>query len=194
MEPLDLLRDKHLVRIGLGCLLLLLVACKAPAPPQKIRSDALQFKNNRAFLKGNLFTGQALSYYTNGQLQNLTNLVDGLRDGECLAWYENGQQKESRSYRHGQQEGPQIGWWPNGNLQFKATCKADAYEGQVSEWYDNGHPFRILHYQHGQEVGHQQAFMPDGRISANYIWKNNRIYGLKGDLLCETRPPTSSLR
>ena len=102
-------------------------------------------------------------------------------------WYPEGQKKSERVYRDGKRNGLQKTWHPNGVLKSEAYCKDDAYEGLLREWYDTGAPYKVMNYHRGREVGRQQVFWPDGRVGSNYVWQNNRIYGLKGDRRCETR-------
>lgn len=101
-------------------------------------------------------------------------------------WYSNGQLMERRNYLDGKRNGLHEGWWPDGSQRFEYHYKNDAYEGEVKEWYENGELYRSMNYVDGQEQGLQQLWKSDGRILANYEMINGRKYGLAGVKNCKS--------
>ena len=51
------------------------------------------------------FTGAAVSYHINGQLQSKGDFKDGKRDGLFERYHANGQLKSKRSYKDGEKDG-----------------------------------------------------------------------------------------
>jgi antitoxin component YwqK of YwqJK toxin-antitoxin module len=132
------------------------------------------------------FTGKTFLLNQQGDTISLLVYDKGKQNGPDLAWYAKGIKKHERYYSRGKKEGVHLGWWPNGRLKFRYEFTEDEYEGSVKEWYEDGTPYRSFTYSKGYEEGPQKMWRPDGRIYANYILKNNRIYGLSGRKNCKS--------
>ena len=84
---------------------------------QVINGDELHY------FKGELFTGSAFDFYSNGKLAQEINFWEGKEDGAYQEWYENGQLKKKNNWKDGQLDGLFQAWNKNGELIFQANYK-----------------------------------------------------------------------
>ena len=132
------------------------------------------------------FTGKTFQLNQSGDTVSLIIYENGKMSGNDLAWYSTGIKKHERYYAQGRKEGVHMGWWPNGHIKFRYEFAADEYEGSVKEWYEDGTLFKSFTYEKGYENGPQKMWRIDGSVYANYVVKNNRIYGLSGRKNCKS--------
>ena len=62
------------------------------------------------------FTGKSKCYYSNGELSDEVNFIDGKMQGKWIYWHENGRIRSEENYRDGKLNGSSKGWNMNGNL------------------------------------------------------------------------------
>ena len=67
------------------------------------------------------FTGIAVDYYENGQLEYKENFKDGRRNGRTEFYYENGQLQYEWNYKDGKPEGLQESYYEDGRLRSTRT-------------------------------------------------------------------------
>lgn len=134
----------------------------------------------------NPFTGKTFQLNQIGDTISLVVYENGKINGADLAWYARGIKKHERYYAYGRKEGVHFGWWPNGKMKFRYEFKDDEYDGSVKEWYEDGTLFKSFTYVKGHENGTQKMWRQDGSLYANYVMKNNRIYGLSGRKNCKS--------
>ena len=108
------------------------------------------------------FTGQAYSYFPNGDTQTVVTYKDGIPDGAIISWYakglkqvegflENGQRagtwklyfesgkiKKQTSYSHNVEDGEETLWFENGNIEKKGTYAEGKLNGKYTWYYENG--------------------------------------------------------
>ncbi len=158
-------------------------------PPivKEITTDStLKTERGVTYNNGQPFTGKAFTLNAQMDTVVIDFYLDGKLHGVSRSWYASGKRMQERLYQNGRKEGIHQGWWPNGKMKFQYEFKNDEYEGSVKEWYENGVPYKHFTYSSGQEEGAQKMWKLDGKIYANYIVKNNRIYGLSGRKLCKS--------
>lgn len=80
----------------------------------------LQLPNSGKFKNLN---GKKITYYSNGQVEDEWNYVNGYKDGIQLGWYENGQLSYEHNYQKDYMDGIQRRWFENGNLESENNYK-----------------------------------------------------------------------
>ena len=66
------------------------------------------------------FSGEGVSYYSNGQKKSEVTFKDGELDGKWTLWYENGQKSQEEIYEDGK-EIERLTWYENGQKEYEGT-------------------------------------------------------------------------
>ena len=103
--------------------------------------------------------------------------------GHQLTYFPNGQLSSKRIYKNGKLHSYQEGWHSNGKKRFKSQYYKNIKIGKKLDWHDNGQLAHEISFKGGKEF-QVKAWRRSGQIYANFIIKNNRPYGLKGDKAC----------
>ncbi len=98
-----------------------------------------------------LFTGIAVYYYENGQLERKENFKDGFATGPTEFYHENGQLNLKRDYKDGKPEGLWESYRENGLLRWKGNHKDGKAEG-LSEGYDENGQVRFKYCYNNGEI------------------------------------------
>jgi antitoxin component YwqK of YwqJK toxin-antitoxin module len=72
------------------------------------------------------------TYYTNGQIQSQTAVVDGRREGASTRFYADGKKLAEGAYSDGKMEGAWTFWTPNGAVDAERTGTYRAGEKQAA--------------------------------------------------------------
>ena len=83
------------------------------------------------------FSGEGVSYYSNGQKKWEATYKDGERDGLSTTWYENGQKWLEGTYKDGELDGKFTEWYENGKKKEEITWK-DGKFIERTEWDEDG--------------------------------------------------------
>ena len=121
------------------------------------------------------FTGQAYSYFPNGDTQTVITYKDGIPDGEVVNWYakdlkqvegfldkgqkvgvwklyfESGKIKKQTTYSHNVEDGEETCWFENGNIEKKGTYSEGRLNGKYTWYYDNGQKKQEGYFTAGSE-------------------------------------------
>lgn len=137
-------------------------------------------------LNGEQFSGYAVSYYPNSNLQQKIGILEGKKQNETKDWYPNGKLKFSANYHQGKLHGEKKSWSADSTHQLLAHYNyyLGKAHGVQKKWYLTGETFKILHLNMGKEEGIQQAYRKNGELYVNYEARNGRIFGLKRASLC----------
>lgn len=130
------------------------------------------------------FTGKAFELNKVGDTVLIESYYNGKLNGNRKLWFTKGKLMEHRFFKNGKKQGLHELFWPNGKLKAQLNFLDGEYNGLVKEWYENGNKFREFNYDMGYENGSQKMWRIDGSIYANYVVKENRIYGLSGRKNC----------
>lgn len=130
------------------------------------------------------FTGDAVTFYPNGQMAKLAHFEQGLRDGFLRQWFENGTLAFDSHYVFGVLEGITRSWWSNGNMRSESVYHQGKVNGASLQWYATGERFKKMNYVDGVEAGLQQAWRRNGKLFSNYQYINGRVFGLKRSNMC----------
>lgn len=143
-------------------------------------------ENSLWTFQNQLYSGYAVSYYTDGSLKEKFGVLNGAKQNKFIQWYPDGHLKNETHYHQGKFHGDKKVWSTDtahtliAHYQFH-TGKA---HGEQKKWYPTGELYKILHMSRGKEEGMQQAFRKNGDLYANYEARAGRIFGLKKAALC----------
>ena len=84
------------------------------------------------------FSGEGVSYYSNGQKKSEGTFKDGGYDGKWTYWYENGQIRSEETYKDGKEDGKWTRWHENGQKRSEGTYKDGERDRKWTDWYKNG--------------------------------------------------------
>ncbi len=138
---------------------------------------SLNAKGERIY-KGELFTGEAISYHGHKQPASSDQFVDGRRHGYSKRWFENGVLASEIYYQSSRREGFARFWWSNGTLKSESFYINGKKDGEARSWYHNGNKFKRSNFSLGRPTGLQQAWRENGDLFSNFEYKNGRVYGL----------------
>lgn len=81
------------------------------------------------YLDGEVFNGTAFSRYENGQLQHVSQYVQGRKHGSTLVWYPDGKPQLMAHYRQGYLNGRFKGWYQFGAVIYDLVMRESAFKG-----------------------------------------------------------------
>ena len=145
----------------------------------------------RLFFGEEPFSGIVVTNHQAKDARRETRYRNGWKEGLLRAWYGVGQIAEERMFAGGKRVGVHRGWWPNGNPQFYYEYESDRQHGDAWEWFESGEVRTYRRYDMGREIG-AKIWRPSGQIHANYVYTDERLYGVAGGRLCrKVRSDTS---
>ena len=117
------------------------------------------------------FTGKSKCYYSNGELSDEVNFIDGKMQGKWIYWHENGRKNSEENYRDGKLNGSSKSWNMNGNLIRDKNYKDGNPNGKWTFWHRNGQIEKIENYKDGEIHGNLTIWYANGQIQSdgNYI-------------------------
>ena len=98
------------------------------------------------------YSGEVVSYYSNGQKEYEGTFKDGKLDGLHTNWYENGQKENELTYKDGKKEGLWTNWDENGQKSGEVTYKDGKRDGLSTTWYENGRKRFETTYKDGELI------------------------------------------
>tara|TARA_B100000795_G_C22675442_1_gene389586 strand:- start:241 stop:660 length:420 start_codon:yes stop_codon:yes gene_type:complete len=107
------------------------------------KNDLVQ-KYDVLLFKGQLFNGETVSRYVNGegygsnQVKKITPYKDGKKHGTQLSYYESGQLAQKRPYKDGEKHGERLKYYENGQLKSKENYIDGAQKGKTLYYDENG--------------------------------------------------------
>jgi antitoxin component YwqK of YwqJK toxin-antitoxin module len=130
------------------------------------------------------FTGEMVTYHTNGVLASAEQFTHGRRQGYAKKWFKDGTLGYESHYVAGAREGATRSWWSNGISRSETLFVNGKADGVAWNWYRTGEKFKRFNYIAGQSAGIQQAWRQNGKLFSNFEYKNGRIYGLRKSNNC----------
>ena len=112
---------------------LLLGGCREKKVVTEVRNGLMYIKGSE-----NLYTGEQLLFYENGQMEQRANYKDGKFDGLGTSWHENGEKKEQGHYKDNKLNGLWSSWYKNGQIEQKGNFKDNKPDGLFIGWHENG--------------------------------------------------------
>lgn len=157
-------------------------------PNIQVEKSKLNYNPKKSIwtLDKKLYSGYAVTLYSDGSLKEKTGIFNGRKQNEDQHWYADGQPKSISNYHKGKLHGEKITW--STDVKHTKITHLNYHLGKVhgeqKKWYPSGEVFQILNLDMGIEKGIQQAFRKNGVLYANYEVVNGRIFGLKKAALC----------
>lgn len=128
--------------------------------------------------KGKLY-GSYIEYYYNGNIMNIYEYKDGLKDGLCKNYYENGKIHFETTYINNMKNGISFVYNESGNIIEKSYYKDDKYDG-LCIYYKNNNVEEEINYENGKREGVSILYKYDDEnklIHKNeIIYKDDKIY------------------
>lgn len=151
-----------------------------------IFQDSLKFEPNNGlvYYRGELFSGNSKSFYSNGHVATENQYHQGKKHGYFKKYFTNSTISYHASYLDGKKNGTSKSWWSNANLRSVSNFSKGKPNGSQRQWYKSGAKFKILNLVNGLEEGKQQSWRENGKVYCNYEAINGRIFGLKRANLC----------
>lgn len=157
-------------------------------PNIEVPSSTLNYNRNTSLwtLEDELYSGYAVSYYSDNNLQEKIGFLNGRKQNEAIEWYLDGHRKRFSNYHKGKLHGEKKNWSSDSThiLLDHFNYHLGKAHGVQKKWYPSGEIYKILNLDMGQEKGLQKAFRKNGVLYANYEAKDGRSYGLKKASLC----------
>tara|TARA_R110002050_G_scaffold56512_4_gene127230 strand:- start:52328 stop:52948 length:621 start_codon:yes stop_codon:yes gene_type:complete len=130
------------------------------------------------------FNGYAVTYYSNGIMEEKLGFFNGKREGVAQRWSENKVLRVVSNYNQNKLVGSYKTWWENGELAEESNYANGVVQGIQKQWYTNGQLAKMRNLDKGREDGMQQAWLKNGTCYVNYEAKNGRVFGLMRSNLC----------
>ncbi|MEH6487150.1 toxin-antitoxin system YwqK family antitoxin [Hyphomonas oceanitis] len=177
---------------ALAATILLLSACT-----KEVDTSELVVRNGIAFEINSQtpFTGNAKTFYANGQLAIQSSYVEGVASGRfehwydngtlsikcvnksgaleglCTTWHENGQLRDEVNYIEGEKNGLSKTWFENGQLEEEVNYIAGEKSGLSKTWFENGQLEEEVNYIAGEKSGLSKTWFENGQLAeqANFL-------------------------
>ncbi len=145
----------------------------------------LKLQNGIYYYRDDLFSGDIISHYPNGTINEKNSYVSGRQEGSSFTWFENGTMQSKRYYVDGEKHGTHYGWYEDGSKRFEYNFDNGMNSGTSTEWYKSGQIAKKTVYINGNEES-VQAWRDNGKLYINYVVKDGVIYGMNNSHLCYT--------
>lgn len=136
---------------------------------QKLQMKAL-YKDSAC----KIINGNAIYFYSNGNIEASGRKADDKIQGIYLSWHPNGMMADSGFYENGKITGTKFSWYPNGIMSDSFTTKNDSISVSVS-WFDNGNPSSYGIYLHDKKQGKWNYFHKNGKPAAIEMNENGKV-------------------
>jgi antitoxin component YwqK of YwqJK toxin-antitoxin module len=139
-----------------------------PATGDTLRQ--VTFQNNQR-------EGEALSFYSDGKLQQRSNFVANQLEGEVLSYYEAGTLSEKTPFKANKPEGISLQYYPNGSIQSKISYLAGQFHGTREDYDESGMLQYQGNYERGVLHGKEESFYPDGSLRSRLFFNFGELDG-----------------
>lgn len=131
----------------------------------QVRIESLVSKDGKAYEKGATapFTGKAIKYFPNGDIQTSLEYKAGLPDGEIINWYKKDVKQLEGFVENGLKTGVWKLYFENGKLKKQTTYKYNLENGEESFWFEDGTLQKRGSYTNGQLHGKYEWFYENGQ-------------------------------
>lgn len=140
---------------------------------QKLQMKAL-YKDSAC----KIMNGDAIYFYSNGNIEATGRKIDNKIQGIYLRWHTNGMMADSGFYEKGKISGTKLSWHPNGIMSDSFTTKNDSVSVSVS-WFDNGNPSSYGLFLHEKKHGKWNYFHKTGNPSSVEINDHGKVVSVE---------------
>lgn len=160
-------------------LTLFFTGCSKPVDPAQpvdvsglVERDSLSFLADRDGTPQEPFTGEAVSYYNSGEVEQKITFKAGKLHGPHETFYKSGQVKIRSTYNGGEKEGLVEEHYETGQLKEKTQYQRGRLHGPFETYYENGATKRKGAYKHGKRHGALEWYSPDAELLDSTVYKN----------------------
>ena len=132
-----------------------------------------------AHLNGELFTGVAFHFFSNGTKQIKQTYLDGQKEGEWSIWYEDGTPQKEGLIKEGKQHGTYREYYSNGNLRYEYQYEQDRKIGTWKGWYDDGTRYTEREFKNDTLHGKVLVYDEEGELAKEYDYQKGQLVGKK---------------
>lgn len=150
----------------------------------------------------NPFTGNGISYHSNGQVKEKASFLEGKKHGECILYHDNGQIDETGTFVNGEGE---VKYYDSHGKLLKITNFKDGKkhgleqiyrfdsekdqlhqeqhfvngvkEGEVIDYYENGQMRTKFAYKNGLYQGEMLRYDEDGTLTYKWVYEQGKVIG-----------------
>ena len=116
-----------------------------------------------------------ISYYDGGELDEIGEYINGLKDGKWGRFHVGGSLKQEEIYKLGKLIEVSDFYLSDGNV-FKNES-FDNGNGELFDYYEDGNIFSIAKYKNGLLNGMYSEYHTNGKISQSGMYKNGEKSG-----------------
>jgi antitoxin component YwqK of YwqJK toxin-antitoxin module len=154
-------------------------------PRREADDPGMQVVGESVLRDGQPFTGVLIERNLRHDLLAESHYKNGLKDGLVQTFHHDGTLIGQAHFSQGKKHGRQDTWYADGKIRALAYFKEGVAEGTLTEWHPNGRVYREQKIVDGVEVANKM-FYESGVIYSNYVVRDDRDYGIRGEPLCRT--------
>ena len=158
-------KNKNLIFNKLFSLFLLLIIASCSKEEIEVSEQNLVERNGIIYEINSTtpFDGISLKHHSNGQIELMTSIKDGVKDGSQTLYYQNGQLIRSNNYKNGEFHGVQKKFSKSGVLEELENYKNGKTHG-VQELYLEGRISIRSHWTDGEVDSDPEFYDKDGNL------------------------------
>ena len=116
--------------------------------------------------------------YTDDQLVEEGNYVDGKKEGVWKKYWNNGKLASEITYKNNLQNGYAKIYYKNGNISEEGTWMNGKWDGSYKLYYENGQLSYDWNYVNGKRDGAQKYYFENGKVQYDGSWKGGNESGV----------------
>lgn len=146
---------------------------------------SIQVLNGKTYYKKKLFTGVLIERNLRHDFLSKSHYQNGEKEGISYSFHHDGTIVGKSLFHQGKKHGQQDTWYVDGKHRSTSYFKDGVADGTYTEWHPNGKIYRFQRIQNGVEI-ENKMFYETGVIYSNYVVRDQRVYGIQGEPLCNT--------
>lgn len=151
------------------------IPAHSPAGDSCVWTAHVNYRQGFTYYKGEMFTGEACSYYEGGALHTLTHYENGRRSGDWTVYYPDGVIEKSGTVRSGVEDGLYIENHPNGNRRYEYHYDMGTRTGKWRSWYEDGTPYTERNFSNGLLHGKVLVWDENGELAKEYDYVHGQL-------------------
>ena len=126
-----------------------------------------------------LFQGEYIEYFRNGNISSIRNFDKGVLNGEVLVYYENESIRTKTNYNLNELEGKALAYYENGNLKKESYYNNGKIVGETKLYHENGQLQVSLNFSkpNVQDDGEVISYHPNGVVAKRSNISNGLLNG-----------------
>jgi antitoxin component YwqK of YwqJK toxin-antitoxin module len=131
------------------------------------------------YYKGKLFSGQCVTYHSNGKVNTETSFLEGKFHGYSKIWTEDGFLYSSKESKNGCFCGKNILYYYNSNQVYwlRNAIGCAVPHGKQARWLKDGDLLEEIYFENGKKVGNWRQWYVDKQLMFDINYKNDQLNG-----------------